>query len=386
MRIVYNQLMLKKILWSFFTALILVIFFVGSTNQTFASTNSDQPYSQNFYKAVVTRIIQEGDKDVGGRKSIYQGLELKIEEGTKKGLVVKVENGGDLLITPEQKVEVGDEVILTSFVIPPDNQTIYSIVDRYRLNMLPFIIFAFISLIIIVAGKKGIGAILGLAVSLLIIIKFLVPQMLAGADPVSITIITSLVILLATTYLAHGFSKQTTIALFSTFVSLVFTAVLSVLAVHLTHLAGFGNDEVYSLKINQTTAMINLQGLLLSGIIIGTLGALNDVTTTQVAAIFEFAKTADRRLGFSRLYEMGLVVGKEHIASLVNTLVLAYAGGSLAIFIIFVLNPSSQPYWVIMNSEIIFDEIVRTVVGSAGLILAVPIVTFMAAWYASRKK
>lgn len=375
--------MLKRLLWSIFVALSLAVFFVG-TSVAFASTDPDQPPPQDFYKAVVTKIVQEGVKDVGDRKSVYQDLELRISEGAKQGAVVNVENGGDLLITPEQKVAVGDEVILTSFAIPPDNKILYSIVDRYRLNLLPYILFAFISLIVLVAGKKGIGAILGLVVSLLIIIKFLVPQMLAGADPVSITVIASTVILLATTYLAHGFSKQTTIALISTFVSLIITVVLSVLAVHLTHLAGFGSDEVYALKINQTTATINLQGLLLSGIIIGTLGALNDVTTTQVAAIFEFAKTADRRLGFSRLYEMGLVVGKEHIASLVNTLVLAYAGGSLAIFIIFVLNPSSQPYWVIINSEIIFDEIVRTVVGSAGLILAVPIVTFVAAWYVSR--
>ncbi len=363
------------------TVLPLTLLF-GCTQNVLAQTNDQTP--QEFFKAVVTKITKEGVKDIGGYKSIYQDVELQILDGSQQGATVSLENGGESLITPDQKVAVGEEVILTK-ITTQDNSVIYSIQDKYRLNLLPYLLLALFILVIMVAGKKGIGAILGLSVSLLIISKFLIPQLMGGANPLYLTVVASIAILLITTYLAHGISKQTTIALISTFISLVATAILAIVVVNLTHLAGLGSDEAFSLQMNQVTATINLQGLLLCGVIIGTLGALNDITTTQAAAIFEFAKI-DHRLTFEQLYKKGSTVGKEHIASLINTLVLAYAGSSLAVFIIFILNPASQPYWVIFNSEIIFDEIVRTVVGSMGLILAVPLVTLLASWYVSRKK
>ena len=128
---------------------------------------------------------------------------------------------------------------------------------------------------------------------------------------------------------------------------------------------------------------INAQGLLLSGIIIGALGVLDDVTTTQSAAIFEFFKL-NKKLSVTDLYMKGYSVGKEHISSLVNTLILAYAGASLALFVIFVLNPNNIPTWVMLNDEMIVEEIVRALAGSIGLVLAVPITTIIAAYVAKK--
>jgi uncharacterized membrane protein len=127
-----------------------------------------------------------------------------------------------------------------------------------------------------------------------------------------------------------------------------------------------------------------LQGLFLAGIIIGTLGALNDVTTTQAATIFELG-AANPSYGMKELARRGFLIGREHIVSLVNTLVLAYAGTSLIVFIFLNLNPSGAPLWVLLNSELIAEEVVRTVASSFGLILAVPIATLISAWLVTRQ-
>lgn len=362
---------------------ITVITFLNFTGRVFAQSEEPGLQPQEFFRAEVIKINKEGIKEVYGFKNLYQDLELRFLDGPGKGTVVNVVNGGESQITPLQKVVVGEKVVLSKITTQENNVT-YLIEDKYRLDFLPYLLLGIAILIIITAGKKGAGSIIGLLFSLFVISKFLIPGIINGADPLYITITGSVAILFVTTYVAHGISRQTTIALISTLIALVVTAILSIIIVNITGLIGLGNDEVYSLQLNQTTSHINLQGLLLSGIIIGTLGALNDITTTQAAAVFEFAKT-DRKLKFKDLYMKGSIIGKEHIASMINTLVLAYAGTSLVIFIIFVLNPSRQPYWVILNSEIIFDEIVRTVVGSTGLILAVPLVTLIASWYIARK-
>ncbi len=358
-------------------ALCLFLFSILALPQRALAVENTPP-PQSFYRGIVIKIIDEGVRDVFGQKTNFQNLGVKLSDGPDKGEIVNVENGGLVQMTQGQKVSVGEDVVVSKI------QNKYVFVDKYRLGYLPFLLIAFGILVAFVAGKKGIGALLGLGISLFVIITFLIPSIISGSDPLLTTIVSAVIILLTTTYLAHGVSKQTTIALLATLLALMFTVLLSVIVVNGTHLLGIGNEESYALLLNQATSKISLQGILLSGIVIGTLGALNDITTTQSVAIFEFAKS-DPKLKFEQLYEKGSNIGKEHIASLVNTLVLAYAGSSMALFIFFVLNPQQQPIWMLLNSEIIFEEIVRTVVGSAGLILAVPLVTCMASWYVSRR-
>ncbi|MGA2091765.1 MAG: YibE/F family protein, partial [Endomicrobiales bacterium] len=232
-------------------------------------------------------------------------------------------------------------------------------------------------------GVKGIGSLIGLSISLAVILLYIVPQILSGQSPLFVSVLGSVVILLLTTYLAHGISKQTTVALVSTLAALLLTVIIADFSVHFTNLSGL-NDET-SLLIFGPTSTINLQGLLLAGVIIGTLGALNDITTSQAATIIELAKT-DRNQKFSHLFYKGLKIGREHIVSMVNTLVLAYAGSSLILFIFIVLNPSHVPYWVFINNELISDEIIRTLAGSTGLLLVVPIVTAIAAAVCDKDK
>lgn len=346
--------------------------------QTFAVAVSPK---QEFLKAKVTNIVKEGVKQIVGQKNIYQDLQVTILEGVEKGKTVAIENGGDFSIANDQKVAAGETIILEK-TTDGSGAIHYAVYDKFRLYPVIVLLFAFCLLIVFIAGKKGIGSLLGLLISLCVIFFFIVPHMIAGEDPLLISSIGSIVILLLTSFLAHGFSRKTSLAVVSTLTALLITVFLAWFFVSLAKLSGLGSEEAYTLQLGPTS-VINLKGLLLGGIIIGTLGALNDITTTQAAAIFEMG-ALEKKLKFEELYDKGFAVGREHVVSLVNTLILAYAGSAFAIFIFFSLNPNHQPYWVILNSETVSEEIIRTIAGSIGLVLSVPIVTILTSWFVTR--
>ena len=359
------------------TLLTCLVLFFASTEYSFAQQNpSTQNPQQKFYTGKVVKIPKQGEQNIAGVKMPYQVVQIKILDGNNQGKIITLNYGKDSKITPSQQVTVGDTVILQYI------QNNYMIYDKYRLTNILYVFLAFFFLCCIIAGWKGFGSILGLSISLCVIMFYMLPQILSGANPLQTSIITSLIILFITTYLAHGISKQTTVALIATFISLLLTVWISSFLVQITQLTGI-NDETSTLLFGPTSH-INLSGLLLAGIIIGTLGALNDITTTQSATIFSLAKQ-DKKASFKKLFATGFSIGREHIVSMVNTLVLAYAGSALTLLLFFILNPQKIPYWVILNNEAISDEIIRTLAGSMGLILVVPIVTLLAAIVCDKK-
>jgi uncharacterized membrane protein len=333
---------------------------------------------ERYYTGTVIKVEKEGTKTIGTDKNFFQTLQIELD--TNK--TITTEYGGIIKIDPKQKLTTGDTVVVLASSFKGTSPR-YSIVDRYRLTPLLFLVVGFFILVIAFAGRRGIGSLIGMLISLGVIMQFIVPQILGGADPLLISIIGAVIIMITTIYLSHGFSRQTSVAIFSTFLSLVITGLLAVYFVDVLSLSGTGNEENALLAFGNT--YINIQGLLLGGIIIGTLGILDDTTTTQAAAVFEFYRI-NPKLSTEHLLQKGLNLGKEHIAALVNTLVLAYAGVSLSLFIFFVVNPGNQPYWVIFNSESIIEEIVRTLAGSIGLILAVPITTLLAVFVVTKMK
>lgn len=369
--------MMKKIL------LIALLLFALIKTPAFAQSSLPQAPKQEFFKGIVVQVVEQGEKTIQGYKNYYQTLRVQIIDGTAKGKFTIIENGKDAQITKDQLVAKNQQIIVAK-TIYPTGQTTYSIYDYYRLNSLILFIIIFFVAVLIIAGIKGLGSTLGMAVSLGIVIFYIIPEILKGNDPLTITLIGSFFILLITTYLAHGVSKKTTIALISTLISLFLTAGLAIAAVKFNNITGLGNEDSFALSLGPTN-IIDIRGLFLSGIIISTLGALNDITTTQSATILEL-KIANPKLKFMALFEKGLSVGKEHIASLVNTLILAYVGSSFAVFIFLVLNPAHLPYWVILNNEIVSDEVVKIIAGSIGLLLSVPIVTLLASYIFSKKK
>jgi uncharacterized membrane protein len=339
------------------------------------------PQTQDTYlRGSVDKVLSEGKEDIAGYTNFTQKLRVRLESGAETGKAVDVDYGGVFNVSPHQRLNAGDNIIVIRS--EEQNKAVnYYVMDRYRLPKALYILAGFFILAILVAGKKGLGSIIGLIISIAVILMFIVPQILAGRDPLLISITGALVIMIMTIFLAHGVSKKTTIALVATFLTLITTGTLGIFFVFLTNLTGLSSEESYLLQFGQNR--VNMQGLLLGGLIIGALGVLDDITTAQSTAIFELSR-ANSSLSVAELIKRGMVIGREHVASLVNTLVLAYAGSSMTLFILFILNPSNQPYWVILNSEIIIEELVRTMAGSIGLILAIPITTVMASWFAWR--
>lgn len=381
--------MLKEIYKLFVFAVLLL--FLMFPSQVLAQTPA--PPKEEFRKAEVIEIIEEGEKLLGEESltlesqgfpqsaQLYQIVKVKILEGEEEGQELIIHHGGTFAINPNQKVALGNKVVLYKST-NLEGETQYHIIDKYRIDTILILILAFFAFVLAFSRLKGFGAIIGLIFSLAVIVKFIVPQILAGKDPILISIVGSFLIMIVTIYLAHGFSKRTNVALLATFITLTASGLLAALFVNIAHLTGLGNELAYGLRFGQT-GDINVKGLLLGGMIIGALGVLDDVTTTQSASVFELAK-ANNKLTFIELAQRGFVVGREHISSLVNTLVLAYAGVALPLFLIVVLNPSGQPLWFLLNSEAISEEVIRTLAGSFGLILAVPTTTLLAAWVAKK--
>lgn len=366
----------------YFISLVLTfVFLFFFTTKVFAQ-NSTQIQPDTLYRARVLSILDTGEIITEVGTNNYQVLKLQILDGNEKGKEITVDYGKDEQLKQNQFANINETLVIVK-TTDLNNNSIYQVVDKYRLDqVLPILIFFFL-IVIILSQWKGVGSILGMIISLGVVIKFIVPEILKGNNPLFISIIGCLFIMITTIYLAHGFSKKTTIAVISTFITLIGIGIISSLFVKITFLTGLGSEDASSLSFG-TTAHIDFRGLLLGGILIGALGVLDDVTTGLSASIFELSK-ANPNFKFPRLFISGLNIGKEHISSLVNTLVLAYAGASLPIFLTLVLNPNHYPLWSILNDGLIIEEVVRTLAGSIGLVAAVPLTTFLASFYFSKQ-
>lgn len=333
------------------------------------------------YRAKVVKILESGTVIIDGRGQEYQRLELKILNGDEKGRQVIIDHGKDFVIGVFQKIRAGETVILVKPVNTQGQKDVYYITDRYRAPSLIFITAIFFALAIYFGRKRGFTSIVGMIFSIIVIFYYIIPQIIGGADPFWACVAGSVIIMLLSLYLSHGFNKRTTIALVSTMLCLALAVVIDLLFVYMAKLAGNGTEEAFYLQFD--TFNFNLQGLLLGSIIIGVLGVLDDVTTGQAATIEEI-HTANNSLTFQQLYNKGLSVGREHIASLINTLFLAYVGASFPLLLLY-NTQKTQSLWVTLNSNFIAEEVVRTLVGSTVLIVAVPLTTLLAAWYYSRQ-
>jgi uncharacterized membrane protein len=271
-----------------------------------------------------------------------------------------------------RQLGVGD-AILVGYApgSPPGLEYFFSDYQR----SLPLVALAgiFAVVVVLLSRWRGVAAIAGLAVSLFVLVRFVLPGILEGRSPLAVTVVGAAAIMLVTLYLAHGFSALTTTAVLGTLVSLALTGVLAVVFVELGRFSGLASEEALMLQVN--AAQINLEGLLLGGIIIGALGVLDDVTVTQASAVWEL-HAANPGWGFGSLYRSALRIGRDHIASTVNTLVLAYAGSSLPLLLLF--SVSNLALTDAVTGEVIAEEIVRTLVGSIGLVASVPITTGLA--------
>lgn len=360
---------MKQFFLMLFTIALIFLFFPVAHAQEVPPIMQD-----TFMKAKVLEVVKEASIDVFGTAGFMQEVRVNIKNGEEKGTEQIVEYQiEDKQVQP--MLSVGDNVVIGKQ--SGHGEDVYYISDIYRLNALWVMIGLLALFAIFFAKKSGARSFLGLALSFLVIAFVIIPLILRGISPLWASLLGGIIISLFATYVAHGFHARTTIALLGMLGTLLFAVITSLIFVKLAHLTGLGSEDAFYLRYAPIDGL-DLRGLLLGGIIIGVLGVLDDVATAQAAAVEEI-KRANSKLGFSELYKRGLSVGREHIVSLVNTLVLAYTGASFPLLLLFVIYP--KPWWVTLNSELVMEELVRMLVGSIALIVAVPLTTFLAAQY-----
>jgi len=243
-----------------------------------------------------------------------------------------------------------------------------------RMPWLLGLFFLFALLAALMGRGKGVRGLLGTFLSLLVVVYFIVPRVASGGNPLLYALLGSLGVLLFTIYLVHGVNRKTTAALLGTFFSVLFVLLLSLFFVGGMGFTGLASEEALLLR---QWGGVDLLSLYLAGVVVGALGALTDVTVTQAAVVQALAH-ANPRFGLWELYRRGMEVGYDHIGSLVNTLVLAYAAGSLPLFLLLTKDPT--PLRFLLNTEPFAAEMAAMVLGSLGLLLAVPLTTLVAAF------
>ncbi|MEK7185110.1 MAG: YibE/F family protein [Patescibacteria group bacterium] len=322
-------------------------------------------------KARVVEVLEQEKRTVPGTnvQSVYQTIRAEILEGAEKGERVEIEN--DFLV-----LEKGDRFFLQHTTSGLDGREMYAVREIDRTGIMLAFVGIFIVVVLIFSGKQGLRSLLGLAGSLFVILYVLVPSLLRGYPPVLTSIAIATVILFLAIYFTHGFNRISTVAFSGTVLAVILTGILAYLGVTLASLSGFASDEAVYLNFN-TGGTLDFAGLLLGGIMIGVLGVLDDIAVTQAAVVSELYHSASH-LSKKEIYKKAVRVGKEHVGALVNTLALAYTGASLPLLLLF--STSDSGFASIINQEIFATEIIRTVVGSIGLILTVPITTLLAVY------
>jgi uncharacterized membrane protein len=325
-------------------------------------------------RARVTKILDEGQVVLNGKSQLYQVMQVDVLEGQYQGVPFQVEYGKDTPRSDSTRFVPGDEIYVTIGAGANNSVSAYY-VDYVRSKPLLVLLIAFVLSIITLGRWKGVRSLIALGISMIIIVAYIIPNILTGGDPVRVSLTGSIVLLGVTLYLTYGWNLKTQASVLSMMLSLLLTGLLSILFVTFARLTGYGDENAMYL-IQASSIQIDPRGLLLGGMIIGALGVLDDLVTSQSAAVVEL-HDANPELGFGNVFRRALRIGQDHVAATVNTLVLAYTGESLPLLLIFTLGNGNYSYF--LNSEFLAEEIVRTLVGSLGLIAAVPISTLVAA-------
>jgi uncharacterized membrane protein len=271
-------------------------------------------------------------------------------------------------------LDVGDKVMLTISVTPDGIVSGY-FTDFYRKNSLLLLFGIYVLASVAISGWKGVRSLLGIILSLAVIVLIILPGIQEGKDPLTISIFGAFLFVSFSLYLVYGWNAKTHAAVLGSFIALSITGLLAFFFVNNARLTGYGDENMFYIsQLTQNT--LNVRSLLLAGVLIGTLGVLDDLVISQASAVFELFQNNPEQ-HFRELYKSAMHIGQDHIAATVNTLVLAYAGAALPMLLLFSFR--NVDFGMALNLEYIAEEIVRTMVGSLGLFAAVPVTTALAA-------
>ncbi|MGP4019960.1 YibE/F family protein [Saccharopolyspora sp. 5N708] len=330
------------------------------------------PVNAEVVSAVAGSCTQDSTEQGG---CVHLGV--RMQDGPRPGQTIQQVVPTD---PGSPRFAVGDQVVLSYSGSDAADPTAYQVVDFQRGTPLLVLALVFAAAVIVLGRWQGFAALIALGISLAVLIGFVLPAILAGEDPLLVAIVGAGLIMFVVLYLTHGFSARTSTAVLGTLLSLALIGLLSAVFSAATSLTGLDEDTASLMGV--LGAPIDARGLLLAGIVIGALGVLDDVTVTQTSAVWELRR-ANPALSWRQLYSAGLRIGRDHVSSAVNTLVLAYAGAALPMLLAYTL--SGRTFGQIVSSQAVAQEVVRTLVGSIGLVAAVPITTAIAAAVASRE-
>lgn len=372
-----NRNLIQYILW---VILVVIVFWVWrNMGQTVLPQAAMTAMGSEKVHARVIAIMEDGEIDLGGITQRYQIARVELLEGDYQGLIADIDYGKRQILSNAVYMKPGDEIFVTTGKRPDGTLTVY-FADFMRSAPLLWLVILFAVIILLISRWKGLRSLLSMAFSLMVIIGYIIPKILTGSDPLQASVAGSIILLGVTLYLTYGWNLKTHAAVLSMILVLFLTGILASAFVNFTRLTGAGDENALFL-IQMLNAEINLRGLLLGGMIIGALGVLDDLVTTQASAVFELHH-ANESLGFRGLFQAAMRIGQDHVAATVNTLVLAYAGASLPMLLMFTLGRGD--YGTLVNFEFVAEEIVRTLVGSLGLIAAVPLTTAIAILFVLR--
>ncbi|MEV8127023.1 YibE/F family protein [Streptomyces sp. NPDC085944] len=346
-------------------------------------------FDRQTQEATVTKVVALSCQSVNASGGIPTGDTSTAEgssavqqsKGECRRATIRVDTGDDKgrtfneIVQPDQSRQLheGQKVVVAYEPSAPKDLQ-YSVTDINRRLPLALLAGIFALAVVVVGRLRGLMALVSLAISFLLLNFFILPAILQGSNPLVVAVIGSSAIMLIALYLCHGLSARTSVAVLGTLISLLLIGVLGSLFIGWAVLTGNTDDNTG--LIHGLYPSIDMSGLLLAGVIIGSLGVLDDVTVTQTSAVWELHE-ANPTMGWRGLYRAGIRIGRDHIASVVNTLVLAYAGAALPLLLLFSIAQSGVG--TVANSELVAEEIVRTLVGSIGLVASVPVTTALAA-------
>ncbi|MFI7393939.1 MULTISPECIES: YibE/F family protein [Streptomyces] len=346
-------------------------------------------FDRQTQQATVTKVVElscqsvnaSGGTPTGDTSTAEGSSAVQQAQGECKRATIRVDTGDDKgrtfeeIVQPDQSRQLheGQKVVVAYEPSAPRDLQ-YSVTDINRRLPLALLAGIFALAVVVVGRLRGLMALVSLAISFLLLNFFILPAILQGSNPLVVAVIGSSAIMLIALYLCHGLSARTSVAVLGTLISLLLIGVLGSLFIGWAALTGNTDDNTG--LIHGLYPSIDMSGLLLAGVIIGSLGVLDDVTVTQTSAVWELHE-ANPTMGWRGLYRAGIRIGRDHIASVVNTLVLAYAGAALPLLLLFSIAQSGVG--TVANSELVAEEIVRTLVGSIGLVASVPVTTALAA-------
>ena len=350
-------------------------------------TNDIEAAEANFHEerieARILEVIAEETGEIEGQEVYHQSLQVKFLTGSLKGQEMNIDGMSDEAAPQQFCYHEGQKVMVYYTAI--GENTRLEILEPIRRTAVYWMIAVFIILVIIILRIQGLKSLFGLVISFAVIILLIIPQILKGVSPLGITVLGVFIIFIITTPLIYGWNKKSLSALLGGFGGMLLVVLLSVVFSKMTFLTGFADEEsLYLVQLGIGT--IDLKGLFLAGVIIGALGVLDDVAIGQASIVKEL-RAANKHLGHWQVYKRAMKVGRDHLSSMVNTLVLAYAGSALSLIVLFSFKqPPFENIWFVLNNEIVVGEILRMVVGSIGILLAIPLTTLIATYIMKHKK